>query len=39
MILQVMELGDTAIVGETWCSESKGMLSESKRVSGIDDSD
>ena len=39
MILRVMELGDTAIVGETWCSDGEGMLSESKSVSGIDDSD
>ena len=39
MILRVMELGDTAIVGETWCSDSEGMLSESRSVSGIDDSD
>ena len=39
MILRVMKLGDTAIVGKTWCSDSEGMLSESRIVSGIDDSD
>ena len=26
-------------MGETWCSESEGILSESKRVSERDDSD
>ena len=40
MILQVDHYeGDTVVVGETWCSESERMLSESKSVSERDYND